>query len=67
MAKNELAVIDNFELSTNTDIMEALIEELGEDAKIPYLYHQNKPEHTAGFQAVYSGFLLLGLAFTKWR
>lgn len=29
MAKNELAVIDNFELSTNTDIMEALIEELG--------------------------------------
>ena len=24
--------------------------------KIPYLYHQNKPEHTAGFQAVYSGF-----------
>lgn len=36
MAKNELAVIDNFELSTNTDIMEALIEELGEDAKIPY-------------------------------
>ena len=36
MAKNELAVIDNFELSSNTDIMEALIEELGEDAKIPY-------------------------------
>ena len=24
-----------------------------------------KTEHTAGFQAVYSGFLLLGLAFTK--
>lgn len=36
MAKKELAVINNFELSTNTDIMEALIEDLGEDAKISY-------------------------------
>ena len=33
MAKNELAVIDNFELSTNTDIMEALIEELAKMQK----------------------------------
>lgn len=36
MAKNELAIVENFELALDTDIMEALTEELGEDAKIPY-------------------------------
>ena len=33
--------------------------------KTEYWHQQNKPERTAEFQAVRSGFLLLGLVFTK--
>lgn len=36
MAKNELAVIENFELALDSSIMDVMAEELGEDAVIPY-------------------------------
>ena len=36
MAKNELAVIDSFDLTLDSSIMDVMAEELGEDAQIPY-------------------------------
>lgn len=36
MAKNELMVVEDFDLALDNDILEAMTEELGEDAVIPY-------------------------------